>query len=30
MMDKTLQALKNSQNVLLELPTGSGKSMRTS
>ena len=27
MMDKTIQALKNSQNVLLELPTGSGKSM---
>lgn len=27
MMDKTLQALKNSQNVLLELPTGSGKSL---
>jgi Rad3-related DNA helicase len=27
MMDKTIQALKNSQNVLLELPTGSGKSL---
>jgi len=27
MMDKTLQALKNAQNVLLELPTGSGKSL---
>ena len=27
MMDKTIQALRNSQNVLLELPTGSGKSL---
>ena len=27
MMDKTIQALKSSHNVLLELPTGSGKSM---
>ena len=27
MMDKIIQALRNSQNVLLELPTGSGKSL---
>ena len=27
MMDRVMQALKHSQNVLLELPTGSGKSL---